>query len=46
MSIVAILVLWTWGLTPLWVNIIGTILLSLKIAFSILKDIVEITKEK
>ena len=46
MSIIAILVLWTWGLTPLAVNITGTIILSLKIAFSILKDIVEIAKEK
>lgn len=46
MSIVAILVLWTWGLTPLGVNIAGTILLGLKIAFSILKDVVEIAKEK
>lgn len=46
MSIVAILVLWTWGLTPLWVNITGSILLGLKIAFSILKDILEIAKEK
>lgn len=46
MSIVAILVLWTWSLTPLWVNIIGTILLGLKIAFLILKDIIEIVKEK
>ena len=26
-----IFILWTWGLTPTWVNIIGTILLSLEL---------------
>ncbi len=26
-----IMVLWTWGLTPLWVNIVGTVLLGLGI---------------
>lgn len=31
MSAVAIFVLWTWGLTPLWVNIVGTSILGLKI---------------
>ena len=30
MSLLFIFVLWTWGLTPLWVNIVGTVLLSLK----------------
>lgn len=29
MEIVVIMVLWTWGLTPLWVNITSTIILSL-----------------
>lgn len=29
MEIVLIMILWTWGLTPLWVNITGTIILSL-----------------
>lgn len=30
MSILAILILWTWGLTPVWVNIVGTVFLGLK----------------
>ena len=31
LSLVFIFIIWTWGLTPLWVNIIGTMLLSLKV---------------
>ena len=44
MYILFILILWTWGLTPLWVNILGTIIcffgISFKTArlFSIFKD--------
>lgn len=28
---ITILVLWTWGLTPLWVNIVCTVLCGIKI---------------
>lgn len=45
MSILFIMILWTWCLTPLWVNIVGTILLSLKFAISIAKDIREIDND-
>ena len=31
MSILTIIILWTWGLSPLWVNIVGTIICSLGI---------------
>lgn len=31
MSVLMIMILWTWGLTPLWVNIVGTIICSLRI---------------
>lgn len=44
-SILLIIVLWTWCLTPLWVNIVGTVLLGLRITFKIIKCIVEIIKE-
>lgn len=27
MSVLMIMILWTWGLTPLWVNIVGTVLM-------------------
>lgn len=37
MSILVILILWTWGLTPLAVNIVGTILMSLRIVLIIVK---------
>lgn len=28
MTLLALLILWTWGLTPTWVNVIGTIILA------------------
>ena len=31
MTILMIFILWTWGLTPVWVNVVGTVLLGLKI---------------
>ena len=34
-SAVLILILWTWNLTPLWVNIIATLLLLVRIAFKL-----------
>ncbi len=33
-----IMVLWTWGITPLWVNIIGTILIALQILIEICEE--------
>ena len=36
MSLLGILVLWTWGLTPLWVNIIGTVIFGIRILGNIL----------
>lgn len=41
MSALMIMILWTWGITPLWVNIVGTVLLGLKI----LGNIIELSKE-
>lgn len=32
-----IMVLWTWGLTPLWVNIVGTVLMGFKMLLSFFK---------
>jgi hypothetical protein len=33
LTILVVIVLWTWGLTPLWVNIVGSVLMF--ILFSI-----------
>ena len=33
MSLLMIMILWTWGLTPLWVNIIGTIIIGYESLF-------------
>lgn len=32
---ITIMTLWTWGLTPLWVNIVGTCICGLNILFKI-----------
>ncbi len=36
MTALAIMILWTWGLTPLWVNVTGTVLLGLKVLWEVL----------
>lgn len=28
MKALTIMILWTWGITPLWVNIVGTVMMS------------------
>lgn len=35
----AIYVLWTWQLTPLWVNILSTVLLSMRAMLKLFKAI-------
>ena len=37
MNALAIMVLWTWGLTPLWVNIVGTIIIGLRVLIDVAK---------
>jgi hypothetical protein len=41
MCTIAIMVLWTWGLTPLWVNVVGTIICGLKILCNGLENFTE-----
>lgn len=31
MSALMIMILWTWGITPLWVNIVGTVICGIRI---------------
>lgn len=38
MSALMIMILWSWGITPLWVNIVGTVLCSLRILATIIDD--------
>lgn len=38
MSLLVVCILWTWGLTPVWVNIVGTILMSLRILNDMMSD--------
>lgn len=37
MSTIIIMILWTWKLTPVWVNIIGTAICLFRIAFNAAK---------
>lgn len=41
MSAILIMILWTWGLTPLWVNIVGTCILGSKIALKTIVALLE-----
>ena len=45
-TIVLLLILWTWGLTPLWVNIVCTILLSTKFIVGLIVSIIEALVKK
>lgn len=42
MRILAIMILWTWGLTPTWVNVVGTVLMGL----GFLNSLVSTNKKK
>ena len=36
---ITIMTLWTWGLTPTWVNVVGTVICGLNILSNFLKTI-------
>ena len=38
MRALILMVLWTWGLTPLWVNVAGTVLIAVKIILEVLEE--------
>ena len=44
-DIVILLILWTWGLTPLWVNIVSSIVLAIRILFKFSSLVGKIVKE-
>ena len=46
MNTLAIMILWTLGLTPAWVNIVGTVLLGLRIIINIRNALVETIAER
>lgn len=43
---VILLVLWTWGLTPLWVNILCTVLLALRFIIKSINSIIKALDKK
>ncbi len=36
---ITIMVLWTWGLTPLWVNIIASVICAIDVIAKTIKDL-------
>ena len=36
LSLVLVLIIWTWGLTPLWVNIVSTTLLVIRFVWRLM----------
>ena len=38
MLLIYLFILWTWGLTPLWVNITSTVIIGLQILINFLKE--------
>lgn len=45
LNIIMLLVIWTWGLTPTWVNIISTILISIFLFLQFLKGVLAVCKD-
>jgi len=44
MSIILIFIIWTWGLTPTWVNIITTVICGLSILAELCEEDWEVEK--
>lgn len=44
-SILTFLILWTWGLTPLWVNIVGTVFMGFRLFIYLLKLLIAILRK-
>jgi len=44
-AILMIMILWTWGLTPVWVNVTGTILMAVVVFFKMIKLLAAILQE-
>lgn len=41
MKLLFMFILWTWGLTPLWVNIVGTCVLGLGILAELMTTLID-----
>lgn len=39
---VIVMILWTWGLTPLWVNIVGSVFMFMLITIKLTKIVVSV----
>lgn len=42
LAILVVIVLWTWGLTPLWVNIVGSVLMFMLFSIKVVKMVVSV----
>lgn len=46
MSALLIIILWTWGLTPVWVNVVGTILLSIRMLVKFCSACIKLSEQE
>lgn len=46
LTILVVIVLWTWGLTPLWVNIVGSVLMFILFLIKITKMVVSVVYQE
>lgn len=46
MSALLIMILWTWGLTPVWVNVVGTILLSVRMLIKFCSGCLKLSEQQ
>lgn len=44
-SVIILLIVWTWSLTPLWVNVVTSVLCGAKMAIHIIKFFLEAYNE-
>ena len=43
--LIILLILWTWGLTPLWVNIVCSVLLGIRMALLTARYIIKFVRD-
>ena len=45
-SVILLFVIWTWGFTPLWVNIVASSLIGVYLSLQVLKIVLELVYDE
>lgn len=45
-SVIILLIIWNWSLTPLWVNVVTSVLCGVNMTIHIIKFIVDVCNEQ